>query len=181
MRMKKKPNSEAISTNIDSITGINNNKGLVSSYADKKGMKENNFTAVTILEIDNFSKTKQIFPQEFTQAVLKKIAYTISLYEQATDVIARSDYNQFTIILSRLTKEQAFKEIDIIRQSISELKFVTQDREAVQITVSGGFFIKPNNLTLNDSLDEAKNILEFAKTQDNNKIYQKRDIAGVSI
>jgi len=176
LRMNRKPDKKIDPTNIDPITGINNNKGLRNSYAEKKGMKDSDFTAVAIIEIDNFSKTNRAFPQEFTQAILKKIAYTISLFEQVSDVIARSDYNQFTIIISRKTKEQAFKEIDSIRQSISELKFVAPTQVAIQITVSGGFCIKPNNIALNSSMDDAKTVLEFAKKQGKNKIYQKRDM-----
>ena len=176
LRMKRKPEAQIDPSNIDPITGINNNKGLKNSYAEKKGMKDNNFTAVAVLEIDNFSKTNRAFPQELTQSILKKIASTISLYERVSDVIARSDYNQFTIILSRKTKEQAFKEIDSIRQSISELKIKAPTQVAIQITVSGGFCIKPNNITLNSSIDDAKSILEFAKKQGKDKIYQKSDM-----
>ncbi len=179
LRLKKRTVSKIDPTNIDPITGINNNKGLESSYAEKKDMKKDNFTAIAILEIDNFSKTNRAFPQELTQSMLKKIAYTISLFEQVTDVISRSGYNQFTIILSRQSKDQAFKEIDAIRQSISELKFVAQDNIPVQLTVSGAFMIKPNGVTLSNSIDDVKVILEFAKTHGKNKIYQKRDMVNV--
>ena len=180
LRMNRKtPKSQSI-INIDPVTGINNNKGLVGSYAEKKGLKESDFTALAILEIDNFSKTKRAFPQDFTQSILKKIASTISLYEQATDVIARSDYNEFTIILSRTSKEKAFKEIDQIRQSIQELRFVTSTKVPITITVSGGFYIKPNNISLTNAILETRTILEFAK-KSKNKIAQKKDLTGVKI
>ncbi|MCF6330467.1 MAG: diguanylate cyclase [Sulfurimonas sp.] len=179
LRLNKRAVSKTDPTNIDPITGINNNKGLESSYSEKKDIKKDNFTAITILKVDNFSKTDRAFPQELTQNMLKKIAYTISLFEQVTDVISRSDYNQFTIILSRQTKEQAFKEIDAIRQSISELKFTGQANKEIQLTVSGAFIIKPNSVTLSNSIDDAKIILEYAKKHDKNKIYQKRDMINV--
>ncbi|MCW9026580.1 MAG: GGDEF domain-containing protein [Thiovulaceae bacterium] len=181
IRMKKKPDVKDNPSNIDPITKINNNKGLISEYSEKKGFKENNFTSVTVLEIDNFSKTNRAFNQEFSQAALKKIAYTISLFEQPTDVIARTDYNQFTVILSRDTKEKAFKDMEAIREAISELKFVTQTKVPVQITVCGGFFIKPNNVVLNNALIEAKKILKFAQEGASNRISQKRDMESVNI
>lgn len=181
IRMKKKPDVKDNPSNIDPITKINNNKGLVSEYAEKKNFKENNFTSVTVLEVDNFSKTNRAFNQEFSQAALKKIAYTISLFEQPTDVIARSDYNQFTVILSRETKDKAYKDMEAIREAISELKFVTQTKVPVQITVSGGFYIKPNNVVLNNAIAEAKKILAFAKQGGSNRISQKRDMEGVQI
>ncbi|MCD6433834.1 MAG: diguanylate cyclase, partial [Sulfurimonas sp.] len=181
LKMKRKPVTSENPTMIDPITNINNIKGMINSYADKKNIKESNFTCVTIFEIDNFSKSNRAFPQEFTQAVLKKIAFTISLHEQANDVIARTDYNQFTIIFSRASKEQLFKDIDIIRQSISEIKFTTPRREGVQITVSGGFTIKTNHSSLDEAIKQAKEILNYAKKTGRNKVSQKRDVAELNL
>jgi len=177
MRMNRKAVVTDNPTMMDPVTSINNYKGMMSSYADKKNLKDSNFTSVTILEVDNFSKSKRTFSQEFTQAILKKIAYTISLHEQAIDVIARTDYNQFTLIFSRASKEQSFKDIDLVRQSIEELKFNIPDKGAVTITVSGGYIIKPNNTNLEEALKQAKEILIYAKSTGINKIFQTRDLA----
>ncbi len=181
LRMKKKPDVKDNPTNIDPVTKVNNHKGLVAEYGEKRNFKENNFTSVTVLEIDNFSKTNRAFNQEFSQAVLKKIAYTISLFAQPTDVIGRTDYNQFTVILSRESKDRAYKDMEAIREAIAELKFVTQTKVAIQITVSGGFYIKPNNVVLSNAIEEAKNILAFTQSGEKNRICQKRDMEGVQI
>ena len=177
MRMNRKSVVTDNPTMMDPVTGINNYKGMISSYSNKKNLKDSNFTAVAILEIDNFSKTKRAFSQELTQAMLKKIAYTISLHEQAIDVIARTDYNQFTLIFSRVSKEQAFKDVDLIRQSIEELKFNVTNQGPVTITVSGGFIIKPNNAHLDEVSRQAKEILQYAKTTGTNRVLQTRDLA----
>ena len=163
--------------NIDQVTGINNYRGMLNSYANKKALKSSNFTSVTVFEIDNFSKTNRVFPQEIAQTILKKIAYTISLHEQPVDVIARTDYNQFTVILSRPSKEQTFKDANLIRESISELKFNLADKGNVKITLSGGHIIKPNNTILEEAIKQAKEILAYAKTTGKNHILQMRDIA----
>jgi diguanylate cyclase (GGDEF)-like protein len=181
LRMNRKNNVSNNPNLIDAVTGINNYKGLVHSYAHKKSLKENNFTAVAVLEIDNFSKSNRVYPQEVAQAMLKKVAYTISLNEQPADVIARTDYNQFTIILSRSSKEQAFKEVDIIRESISELKFHVPKTGAITITVSGGFIIKPKNTSLEEAIKQAKEILEYAKSIGKNKLMQIKDLAQKDI
>ncbi len=177
MRMNRKVVTTDNPTMTDPVTGINNNKGMLNSYSNKKNLKDSNFTSVTILEIDNFSKSKRAFSQEMTQNILKKIAYTISLHEQAVDVIARSDYNQFTLILSRVSKEQSFKDVELIRQSIAELKFNIADTGQVVITVSGGFIIKPNNTNLDEASRQAREILQYAKSTGINRILQTRDMA----
>ncbi|MCK4875462.1 MAG: GGDEF domain-containing protein, partial [Sulfurimonas sp.] len=176
LRMRRKFVTSDNPAMLDPVTGINNLKGMMSSYAEKKGMKESNFTSLTIIEIDNFSKSNRIYSQEFTQNILKKIAFTISLHEQSADVIARTDYNQFTIILSRASKEQSFKDIEIIRQSISELKLKSQETGPVKVTVSGGFVIKPKNATLDETLRDAKKVLLHAQKSGTDKIFQIRNL-----
>ena len=126
---------------LDQVTDINNYKGMLNSYSQKKNLKDSNFTSVTVLEIDNFSKSNRTFPQDVVQSILKKVAYTISLHEQPVDVIGRTDYNQFTIILSRASKEQSFKDVELVRESINELKFNIPNHGPTKITVSGGFIL----------------------------------------
>jgi len=175
LRINKKQVLTDNPSHIDSLTQIKNYKGMLSSYRQKKGMKDNNFTSVTVLEIDNFFKNKKAFNQAFIQVILKKVAFTISLNEQITDVIARTEYNQFTVILSRSSKEASFKDVDIIRQSISELKFKEPNGEPLVVTVSGGFVIKPNNQPLDNSIKKAKEILSHAQKK-KNTISQIRDL-----
>lgn len=177
LRMNRKVITSDNPTMLDKVTGINNYKGMVNSYSHKKGLKDSNFTSVTVFDIDNFSKTHRPYPEDITQSLLKKIAYTISLYEQPVDVIARTDYNQYTIILSRPTKEQCFKDADLIRESIADLKFNVPNVGTDRVTVTGGHVIKPNNTTLDEAIKQAKDILNYAKTTGKNKIFQTRDMA----
>ena len=177
LRIHKKPTVINDQTMIDPVTEINNLKGLSNSYAQKRGMKDENFTSLSILEIDNFSITNKAYSQELTQAILKKIAYIISLHEQVADVIARTDYNQFTIIFSRAKKDESFTEIDNIRKSISELKMSSPELGEIKITVSGGHIIKPNNLSLEEAIIQAKKVLRHAQQNGKNKISQVKDLA----
>jgi len=176
LRMNRKNQVQDNPHFIDPITEINNYEGLLYSFSHKKAFKNSSYTSVTILEIDNFSKSNHLFTQEVVQTMLKKVAYTISLHEQPADIIARTGYNQFTLIFARETKEQAFKEIDLLRESIAELKFNIPNHGAVQITVSGAFVIKPNNSSIEEALKQANEILEYAKSIGKNKILQRRDL-----
>lgn len=177
LRMRRKPVTSDNPAMLDPVTGINNLKGMINEFSEKKGMKESNFTSVTVVEIDNFSKTNRPYSQEFTQSILKKVAFTISLHEQSADVIARTDYNQFTIILSRPSKEQSFKDVDIIRQSIHELKLKSPETGPIELTVSGGHVLKPNNMSLDEAMRDAKKVLQYSQERGKNKITQIRDIA----
>lgn len=179
MRLRRKSKVSDNPAMMDPITEINNNKGMVQSYSERKSSQDNNFTSLAVLEIDNFSKSKRTFSQEFTQELLKKVAYTISLHQQANDIIARTEYNQFTLIFSRTSKEQLFKDVDIIRQSIADLKVSSPDKQALQITITGGFIDKPKNTPLEDSIRNAKTLLDHAKKMGTNKVIQKKDIPHI--
>lgn len=177
LKMKKKPAVTDNPAMIDTLTEINNLKGLLASYTEKKVIKDGSFTAVTILEVDNFSKIKRPFPQDIAQMILKKIAFTITLHEQPTDVIGRTDYNQFTIVMTRSSKEKALKDIELIRQSISELKIKVPNVGAVVITMSGGFIIKPNNISLEESMKQSKELLAYAHSTGESMLAQSKDLA----
>ena len=181
LRMRKKSGETIDPSLLDPVTDVLNHKGLRVVYSQKKNMKEGHFTSVTVLEIDNFSKANREYPQELTQAILKKVAFTLTLFEQATDVIARTDYNQFTIVIARPTKEQCYKEVELIRQSINELKFKLPNGEYTNISVSGGFVIKPNNKVLDDAIKQAKQILQVAKERGGNMIAQMSDLTKLDV
>ncbi len=181
LRMRKKSSDSIDPSLIDPVTEVLNHKGMMVMYAQKKNLKEGNFRSVTVLEIDNFSKSNRAYSQELTQAILKKVAFTLSLFEQPADVIARTDYNQFTLILSRPTKEASYKEVESIRQSINEIKFKLPTGEYVNISVSGGFVIKPNNKILDDAINQAKQILQVAKERGGNMIAQMSDLTKLDV
>ncbi len=172
MRMRRKTGETGDKSLIDPVTEILNHKGLRAIYGQKKNLKGSYFTSVTVIEIDNFSKSNRGIPQELVQSVLKKVAFTLSLFEQAADVIARTDYNQFTIILVRESKEQCLKDIETIQQNISEIKFKLPNGKTSEVSISGGFVLKPNNKTLEETIKQALQALHTAKQKGGGTIAQ---------
>ncbi len=177
MRMVRKPTLSQNPSMIDPVTGIKNYKGMIQAYSEKKGMKENNFTIVCVFEIDNFKEYEKNLSKDYTQSVLKKISFIISLYEQPTDVIARIEYDQFVIILSRETKRKAFEDCEAIRKSIEETQFNNPQGGKIPFTLSGGFAIKQNNKSLESAITFAKELLQTAKEKGKNCIAQISDHA----
>jgi len=177
MRMVRKPTLSQNPSMIDPVTGIKNYKGMIQSYSEKKGLKENNYTAVCVFEIDNFKEYEKTLSKEYTQSVLKKISFILSLYEQPADVIARIEYDQFAVILSRDTKDKAFADCEDMRKSIEETVFTNPQGGEIPFTLSGGFLIKQNNKSLDGCVTYAKELLQTAKTNGKNRIAQIRDHA----
>jgi diguanylate cyclase (GGDEF)-like protein len=177
MRMIRKPTLSQNQSMIDPVTGIKNYKGMIQSYSEKKGMKDDNFTIVCVFEVDNFKEYEKNLSKEYTQSVLKKISFIISLYEQPTDVIARIEYDQFAVILSRETKKKAFSDCEAMRQSIEETQFNNPQGGTIPFTISGGFTIKQNNKSLENAISDAKELLQTAKEKGKNRIAQISDHA----
>ncbi|MDK9694474.1 MAG: diguanylate cyclase [Sulfurimonas sp.] len=177
LKVKRKVTVAENPTMVDAVTGINNLKGLMSSYAEKRETKDGAVTSVSVFEVDNFSASNKPYSQELTQSILKKIAFSISLHQQATDIIARTDYNQFTVIFSRPNKEQLLKSAQNIRQSIAELKISSPEFGKIEVTLSGGHVLKPKNLSLAEAIRQAKKILSHAQKNGKNRIFQAKDVA----
>jgi len=180
LRFKRKPIKEEKIEDLDLVTKIPNLKGLFALYNEKKGMKKGYFTTVTTFEIDNFSKTKRPFSPDVVQNMLKKVASSISLYEKVTDVFARTDYNQFTVVIVRSRREELLKEVEKIQKTISQLKFNIPNQGIVELSASAGYYVKENSKTLEEALKQSRLIVEHAKTKGANSLAQSSDLNSTS-
>jgi diguanylate cyclase (GGDEF)-like protein len=174
IKMNKKADLSENTLLMDSQTELYNLKGMYSAYSDKSSLKDENIKTLSMLQIDNFSKLDEIFSQETIHSIIKKIAFKISLHQQSADVIARTDFNQFTIIFSRKSREESFKEIDNIRKSISEITFKTKNGNETNITLSGVFSTKADGVSLEESMQNLKKVLQNCEE---NKISQSSKLA----
>jgi len=175
-RMNRKSLSSDDPSMIDPITEINNYKGLLYAYTNKKGKKESSHIDVCTFEIDNFSALDAKYTKIFTQSVLKKIAFMVSLYQQPADIIGRTDYSQFTIIFSRNERDQALKDCRLIMSSVEETAFKSPDGENLALTLSAGFSPKLSNSTIDETIEQAKKVLIQAKEEGPNKLLQMKDM-----
>ncbi len=159
---------------LDAVTGINNYKGFIHEFSEKKSL-HGNYTAICIFAIDKLSEIELQYSQDFVEAVLKKVGFMLSLYRQHNDVIARLDHNQFTIILSRQNKTSALNDCELIRKSVEETPFKTSDGDKLAITLSGGFVQKFSTQTLEEVITKANKVLSMSIQHGGNRIAQLRD------
>jgi len=170
-RMNRKQSTGDNPAMMDPITGINNYKGLLTAFGDRQA-KEGSVLAVCVFEVDDFKELDRQYPKSFTQAILKKIAFMMSLYEQHTDILARTDYSQFAFVLSRGNVQQAIYDCEQIRRSVEEASFRVPEGENIRLTVSGGFVQKSAGFALEDALKLAKDALAKSQAVAPNKIRQ---------
>ncbi len=173
-RMSRKPTATENPAFIDPVTEINNYKGLLHGFANRKGTG-GAALAVCVFALDNFRDIEKKYKKDFAEHILKKIAFMLSLNEQHTDVVGRIDYDQFVFVVNRATQAIALNDCEQIRKSIEEAKFKTHNGIPIKVTASGGFVVKTPNKPLDQTIAHAKELLAVAISQGGNKIAQSRD------
>jgi len=159
----------------DALTGINNYKGFIREFGDKKSYKFNNYTALCIFAVDKLNDMELQYSQAFIETILKKVGFMLTLYRQHNDVIGRLDHNQFAIILSRQDKSSAVNDCELIRKSVQESPFKTSDGQSLMVTLSGGFVEKLSSHTLDEIITKANKVLVVSIQHGGNRIAQLRD------
>ena len=141
----------------------------------KKTQTLGNYSAICIFAIDNLNTIETKMPQEFTDALFKKLAFVLSLYRSHNDVIGRIEHNQFVIYISRQDKTNAVNDCELIRKSLEETPFKTPDGRAVKVTISGGFVQKMSTQSLEEIMGKANKVLAMSVQLGGNRIAQLRD------
>ena len=160
---------------IDALTGINNYKGFIREFGDKKSYKLNNYTALCIFAVDKLNDMELQYSQAFIETILKKVGFMLTLYRQHNDIIGRLDHNQFAIILTRQDKSSAINDCELIRKSVQESPFKTSDGQSLIITLSGGFVEKLSTQSLDEMITKANKVLVVSIQHGGNRIAQLRD------
>jgi len=160
---------------LDSLTGINSNKGFTHEYGEKKSQKLGNYTAICIFSVDKLNEIEMQYPQDFAETVLKKASFMLSLYRQHNDIIGRLEHNQFVILLSRQDKTSAINDCELIRKSVEETPFKSPDGKSINVTLSGGFVQKMSTQALGEIITKANKVLSMSVQHGGNRIAQLRD------
>ena len=160
---------------LDMVTGISNYKGFVHDYSDKKRQKAGNYTAICIFSIDKLDELEMQYSQDFSETILKKVSFMLSLYRQHNDIIGRIEHNQFSILLSRHDKTSAINDCELIRKSVEETPFKTADGKNLTVTISGGFVQKMSTQSLDEVVTKANKVLSMSIQHGGNRIAQLRD------
>lgn len=161
--------------NIDDVSGINNYKGFMQECGSKKSQNLGNYVAICVFSIDHFSEIEAQNSSQLSEALIKKVAFILSLYRQHHDVIGRLDHNKFAFYLSRGDKAAALHDCELIRQSIEETAFKTDNGKAIHITLSGGFVQKSITQNFEEVVTKASKVLSMSIKHGGNRIAQLRD------
>lgn len=157
-------------------SGVHTEKGLHSAYATKRSQKKSALLFLVVFEIDQYPNLITTLPKEDIGTIFKKLSTIIAMYEQPMDVIAHLDDDRFAFLMSRNDKKIALSDAEKIVSSVKDSVF-TSSKGALKITLSAGFILKLPAKTLEDSLTDAKKVVQRAKELGGNRVTQFHELA----
>ena len=140
----------------DMMTGIYNRRKFFSSASKKFDASRQNIYAV-MLDIDKFKSVNDNYGHSIGDDVIKLISKTISEHIEDDSIFGRIGGEEFAIICSCDSIENAIKKMEIIRELVDEQEVITDDGTVVKFTISLG---------ISKATDEMKDLDELLKIAD---------------
>ncbi|MDP1785115.1 MAG: diguanylate cyclase [Sulfuricurvum sp.] len=170
---RKTPTSNTSPSLFHPLSGLTNEKGMVSIYNTNRSNKNSNSFFIALFEIDQHSTLINTLSKEEMAALYKKMGEIIAMYEQPLDLIAHLDDHHFVFVMARNSKDIALSDAEKIVHSIYDSAFSTA-QGSIKITLSGGFLLMPPKKSLDESIANALKILAKAKDRGGNCVAQLR-------
>ena len=158
---------------VDPLTGIYNRamlfkvvRALIGTFKRQKQP----MTAL-IIDIDNLRKTNETYGRAAGDALIKKVAVTMSAVLRSSDLIGRIGGDEFGVFLPTLDEQRSVLVVEKIRLAVEEMSFVVKE-STVRVTVSIGVAeMKDYHDSPDDLLLSAGTALRRAKEDGGNRSF----------
>lgn len=176
-RLLRKCAQPSVSPNfLHHISGMNNQKGLITAFNAKKSSRGSNNVFVTLFEIDQYTSLVNTLSKEDMANLFKKLGDIISMYEQPLDVVGHMDDDRIIFLMSRSNKQMALDDCEKIIHAVEASGFSTT-KGVIKITLSAGFLLKIPVKSVEEAATDALKLIHKAKENGGNRIAQLRDRA----
>ena len=155
----------------DPLTGLYNRRHFQDNLEREflRAKRYGNELSFAIIDVDNFKKINDNYGHSFGDYVLKEVAYLISQTFRKTDLVFRYGGEEFAIIITETSKENAIVPLERLRQSISEYPF-DFDSNKINVTVSIGVAdVSDETETTQKLFEDADKALYIAKNNGKNQ------------
>jgi diguanylate cyclase (GGDEF)-like protein len=149
----------------DQLTGLFNRRGFdaaaVTALKSAAGTKFP--VAIFMCDIDHFKSINDRFGHEFGDRVLATVAGELRRFaDRHGALVARHGGEEFAALMTGVSREQAAKYAEDIRQACAAMEIVTAEM-SVQVTISIGFTVKQGEENLGRIMRIADQALYAAK------------------
>lgn len=130
----------------DSLTGLLNHTHLKEQLEIEvsRAMRLNQNIALAMLDLDHFKSVNDSYGHATGDRVLRSLSRMLMQRLRATDVVGRYGGEEFAVILTGATAQDAAKRLDEVRQSFADLSHFANGHE-FKVTFSCGVASAPPN------------------------------------
>ena len=145
----------------DALTGLYN-RHYLNGFLDKftSLSKEDTNFAVVFIDIDKFKQVNDTLGHATGDCILKLLALKLKSLTRPDDILCRYGGEEFVIIFSDISKENALEKAEEIRTKVEDMVF---DCEQKRITISIGLSSGSNDDDINAVMEESDKALYMAK------------------
>jgi diguanylate cyclase len=155
-------------SNIDSLTGIYNRRGLEIALNSK--IKGVNFFYCLLLDLDDFKNINDSFGHSTGDIVLKEVASVLKMSVRDSDIVSRIGGDEFIVCLFNLDFSFVQQIAEKIKKRISNIQIQIYD-SFVKCTASiGGTFINTKNFSIDSIINFTDKPLKNSKILGKNRV-----------
>jgi len=159
---------------VDHLTGVANRLYFQQRFESEIRRTENYRQALALFmfDIDEFKKINDTHGHHAGDVVIKKMAGIVKKYTRRSDLVGRYGGDEFILLITSTTEEQAVSFVEKLREKISETDIAIPGTEVpVRITVSGGLAMFPTHgQSTTELFRAADDALYESKRQGRNRI-----------
>jgi len=159
---------------VDQLTGVANRLYFQQRFESEIRRTENyrHALALFMFDIDEFKKINDTYGHYAGDVVIKKMAELVKKNTRSSDLVGRYGGDEFMVLITSTTEEQAVSFVEKLRVKISETDIAIPGTEVpVRITVSGGLAMFPTHgQSTTELFQAADDALYESKRQERNRI-----------
>ncbi len=161
----------------DPLTGLFNRRFMEETMDREivRATRLDQSLIIAMLDIDHFKNFNDTYGHNAGDLVLKQVGAIMKGFRTGIDVVCRFGGEEFVLILTDITLEQATTRLESLREAISKLNLTVGCQGLPQITVSMGVSLFPlHGATAMELIKSADEALYRAKKSGRNRL----EIAG---
>lgn len=155
----------------DSLTNIYNHSTIndILTREISRASREKNNVAFVMIDIDHFKKVNDLYGHPTGDKVIKSLARLISQRIRAVDSAGRYGGEEFAVVLTNITRQQASKIINDLRRKFEAMTFKYKNID-VLVTFSAGIAMYNNGDSVSKIKESADKALYISKSRGRNKV-----------
>jgi diguanylate cyclase (GGDEF)-like protein len=158
---------------VDHLTGVANRLYFLQRFESEIRRTENykQTLALFMFDLDEFKKINDTYGHVSGDIVIKTVAEIVRSNTRTSDLVGRYGGDEFTVLITSTTQEQAFSYAENLRIKINDAEIRIPGHDAIiRMTISGGLAVFPTHgLSTSELFISADYALYDAKRKGRNR------------